>query len=128
MAITSRIDPHEHIVYLTTVGDSSFAEWKSAMEAILADPSYRPGFTFLSDRRNQSDVPSANFAHEAVDFLARHSTEMGSFRWAAVTANTAVYGMARMFSIISELKGVRAQAFTDYDEALAWVREQQDVP
>lgn len=92
------------------------------MEAVLAGPSYRPGFNFLSDRRMQTDVPSANFVREAADFLTRRSQEMGGFRWAGVAYNTPVYGMARMFSIISELKGVRARAFDDYDEALAWAR------
>ena len=97
------------------------------MKAVLDDPSFQPGFNFLSDRRDETDVPSAGFAHEAADFLTRHSPEMGDFRWAVVTADTAVYGMARMFSIISELKGVRAQAFTDYDEALGWVRGRHEA-
>src|SRR3954469_9426642 len=99
MAITYHIDPLERIVFLTTTGESSLSEWRAAMEAILEAPRYQPGFNFLSDRRQETDVPNTEFAKGAADFLKDHSQEMGNFRWAAVSHNSAVYGMQRMFSI-----------------------------
>src|SRR5947209_6146527 len=102
MAVTYYIDPDERIVYLTTIGESSLTEWNEAMLAALADTSYRRGFSFLSDRTKESDVPNSEFAKGAADFLMRHREEMGSFRWAGVSQNAAIYGMQRMFSILSE--------------------------
>ena len=124
MAATNRIDPAESIVYLTTVGNTSFAEWREAMQVVLADPAYHPGFNFLSDRRRQTDIPGAEFVREGTDFLKLHSAE----RWAASSGrksppSPAIYGMRRMFSIFSKMKGIKAQAFTDYEEAVEWVRE-----
>ena len=122
MAVTYRINPDERVVYLTTSGDSSFREWEEKLLAVLSDPAYRPGFNFLSDRRLETDVPDPWFARSAADFLNQHLEEMGSFKWAAVSTNKAIYGMQRMFSIYSEMKGVEAQVFADYEEALGWVR------
>src|SRR5256885_10720743 len=51
MAVTYRIEPGERIVYLTTTGESSFAEWRDAMMAALSDPAYRRGFNFRSEER-----------------------------------------------------------------------------
>ncbi|HYJ45050.1 MAG TPA: hypothetical protein VEV81_00455, partial [Pyrinomonadaceae bacterium] len=82
MAVTYRIDPDERVVYLTTIGDSSFREWREKMLVVLSDPAYRPGFNFLSDRSQQTDVPDPVFARGAAEFLNEHSREMGSFRWA----------------------------------------------
>ena len=106
MAVNYRSDPDERIVYLTTTGESSLAEWREAMLAALSDSSYQPGFNFLSNRRLEKDVPDTQFARGAADFLKLHNEEMGAYRWAAVSNNAAVYGMQRMFSIFSEMNGV----------------------
>ena len=123
MAVTYHIDTDERVVYLTTARDSSFVEWREVMMAVLSDPSYRPGFNFLSDRRQETDVPSTEFARSAAEFLKLNSAKMGGFKWAAVSGDMAIYGMQRMFSIYSEIKGIEARAFTNYEEALEWVRE-----
>jgi hypothetical protein len=91
------------------------------MLAVLSDPQYHSGFNFLSDRRQQTSVPTTEFARGAAEFLNQHSSEMGNFRWAAVSNNSAIYGMQRTFTIYSEMKGVRAEAFTDYEEARSWL-------
>src|SRR2546422_15150 len=102
MAVTYRIDAEERIVYLTTTGESSFAEWRDAMLSVLSDPAYEKGFNFLSDRRAQADLPDTEFARDAAWFLRGHSGAMGDCRWAAVAGRDALYGMARMFSTFSE--------------------------
>ena len=127
MAVTYHIDTAEHVVYLTTARDSSFVEWREVMMAVLSDPSYRPGFNFLSDRRQETDVPSTEFARSAADFLNQHSREMGSFKWAAVSGDMAIYGMQRMFSILSEIRGIKAEAFTDYEEARTWLLDRSSA-
>ena len=122
MAVNYRIEPDERIVYLATTGESSLAEWREAMLAALSDSSYQLGFNFLSDRRLEKNMPDTQFASGAADFLKLHYEEVGSYRWAAVSNNAAVYGMQRMFSIFSEMNGVPARVFTEFEEARSWLR------
>jgi hypothetical protein len=122
MPVTYRIEPDERIVYLTTTGDSNFTEWEQSLRAALRDPSYAPGFDFLSDRRQETSVPDTEFARSTAKFFREHSGEMGRFRWAGVSSEEATYGMLRMFTIFAEMAGLKAHAFRDYDEARQWLR------
>jgi hypothetical protein len=121
MAVTYRIAPDERIVYLTTTGESSFAQWRDAVLSALSDPAYRKGFNFLSDRRDQTGVPDADFARAAAALLREHSAAVDGCRWAAVTGRDALYGMARMFSIFAEGTCIQAAAFRDYEDARRWL-------
>lgn len=121
MAVTYRIAPDERIVYLTTIGTSTFAHWREAVLSALSDPAYRHGFNFLSDRRDQANVPDAEFAKAAAAFLSEHSDVMGGCRWAAVAGRDALYGMARMFSTFSDGTCIQVAAFRDYEDAKRWL-------
>jgi hypothetical protein len=121
LAVTYRIEPEERIVYLTTVGESTFAEWRDTMLAILDDPAYQRGMGFLSDRRQQTGVPDPEFAREAALFLMQHSDEMEGCRWAAISEDAEVIGVQRIFTVLAEATGVTAQAFGNYEEARAWL-------
>ena len=123
LAVTYKISPDERIIYLTTAGDSTFDEWRDAMLGVLSDPAYRRGMGFLSDRRGQTGTPEPEFAREAAQFLMQHSDEMEGCRWAAISEDAAIYGMQRMFAILSETTGVTARAFMDYEEARRWLLE-----
>lgn len=126
MAVNYRIDTEERIVYLTTTGESSFAEWRDTMLSALSDPEYQRGFGFLSDRRDETDVPDPEFVRAAAQFLMQHEDEMSGGRWAAVSNQPAVYGMQRMFTILSETTGVTTAAFTDFEQARRWLLGQLD--
>ena len=121
MAVTYRIAPDERTVYLTTEGESSFAEWRDAMLSALSDPAYRKGFYFLSDRREEAGVLGADFARSAAHFFREHSDELAGCLWAMVADRDAAYGMARMFSLLSEGTCVRVEAFRGHDEARRWL-------
>lgn len=126
MAVTFNINPAERIIILTTTGSSDLAEWVGAMNKVLADPLFRSGFNFLSDRRRQADVPDRAFAQGAVDYLKEHHQKLGSFRWATLADSPAIYGMQRMFTIYSEMRDITARAFNDGAEALAWLKERNE--
>lgn len=123
MAVTYRISDEERIVYLTTVGESTFPEWRDAMLAVLSDPAYQRGMGFLSDRRQQTGVPDPEFAREAAQFLMQHSEEMEGCRWAAISEDAAVIGVQRIFTVLADATGVTAQAFGSYEEAHAWLTQ-----
>jgi hypothetical protein len=121
VAVTYRIDPEERIVYMTTTGVTSLAEWRAAVQSILDDPAFRSGYNFLSDRREQTGVADTTFTRAAADFLKRLSETTGPFKWAAVSSSNAVYGMTRMLSMIADGAGVTARSFRDYEEARLWL-------
>jgi hypothetical protein len=121
MAITYRIAPDERIVYLTTTGEATFAEWREALLSALSDPAYRKGFNFLSDRRDQSDLPDTNFVKAAAALLKEHSAAIDGCRWATVAGRDALYGMACMFSTFSEGTCIQVAAFRDYEDARSWL-------
>jgi hypothetical protein len=121
VAVTYRIAPDERVVYLTTTGEATFAEWRGAVLSALSDPDYRKGFNFLSDRRDQADVPDTGFVKAAAAFLREHSAVIDGCRWATVAGRDALYGMARMFSTFSEGTCIRVAAFRDYEDALRWL-------
>ena len=121
MAVTYRIVPQERIVYLTVSGESSFGEWEGALRRVLADPAYVKGFDFLTDRREQRDVPEPEFPRQVLRFLVEHTPDMGRYRWAAVSPREATFQMLRMFSILAEETDIRVRAFRDYEEARRWL-------
>jgi len=52
MKLSYSIDPVAHVVEFHYTGSLDFAEWSAVMEAILADPAFRQGYGFLTDRRS----------------------------------------------------------------------------
>ena len=121
MPVTYRIDAGERLVYLTMAGDCSYGEWEAAMLAVLADPSYRPGFGFLVDRR-AAPAPTTDYIRRVITFNKMHRGELGGGRRAVVVGSTADYGMGRMAGILSGDSPTPIRAFTDMDEALRWLR------
>jgi hypothetical protein len=121
VAITYHIEPEERLVYLTVTGESSFPEWEGVMRRVLKDPAYRKGFNFLTDRRGQSKMPGPDFTLKVLRLLVSHTSEMGRYRWAAVTPRPAPFGTLRMFSILAEEAAIHVEAFSDYDEAKRWL-------
>lgn len=121
MTVTYRIEPRERTVFLNVVGESSFEEWRAALERVLADTAYVRGFDFLTDRRGQSGVPGPEYPRKVLRFLVAHTREMGRYRWAAVSNAEAPFGLLRMFSILAEEAGIHVEAFRDYEEARRWL-------
>jgi hypothetical protein len=121
MSITYRIDPRERIVYLTVTGKSPFDEWEGVLRRVLADPAYVKGFNFLTDRRAQREMPGPEFTLKVLRLLVSHTSEMGRYRWAAVTPWQAPFGTLRMFSILAEETDIHVEAFDDFDAARRWL-------
>ena len=51
MPVIYSLDEGERVVYLTTVGEPSFDEWRDTLLAVFSDPFFETGFNFISDRR-----------------------------------------------------------------------------
>lgn len=119
-AITYSVDSENGLAHVVYGPAFSFEAWEQAMRAIFAEPSYRPGFGFLIDRRG-SEPPEPDDVRRMVGFIGRHRSEIAGSRWAFVTSGPADYGMARMVQALASDHPTTLRIFEAPAAALAWL-------
>lgn len=120
MSVIYAIDVPRRVVYLTTVGEPSFEEWRDTLLRVFSDPSFETGFNFISDRRH-APAPSPEFVDRAVVFVRDHKRELGRCRWAAVVPDRATDGAARTVTGRAGMAEVEVGVFYDLAAARCWV-------
>ena len=116
------IDSGRRLVRMTVRRGITFAEWREAMDAILADPSYRPGFGFLIDLTGLVNAPETAFIRQVAGYFPGHLDQLGTGRRAIVVTSQSIYGMARMEEILAEPSGVSVRPFYRFEDAERWLR------
>jgi hypothetical protein len=107
------------IVWLESVEPLTFAEWRAAIDAALADKAYRPEMGILHDQRRLKHGPSVEEGAARVAFVASR----GVRKWASLAESGDSYGMARMGEALSDGTATAIRAFRDPAEAEAWLRD-----
>lgn len=120
MPVVYAIDVAERVVYLTTVGEPSFDEWRDTLLGVFADPSFETGFNFISDRR-RAQAPGPEFVEREIVFVREHEREFGTCRWAAVLPDTSTDKAARAVTSRAGMADVEVGFFYDPAEARRWV-------
>ena len=120
-----RIDSDEGIVYIAGTEIASLDEWTRFLDGILADPTFRPGFCLISDRRNMQTTPPAGYARDMADRIVARQDLLRGARWAMVVNSTVSYGLGRLIELSIEDAGVEMRVFHDYEEGLSWIREKR---
>jgi hypothetical protein len=120
MSVIYSIDRGERVVYLTTVGEPSFDEWRDTLLKVFSDPSFEAGFNFISDRRRAA-VPGREFVEQEIVFVREHEREFGRCRWAAVVPNPATDDAARTVTDRAGMTEVEVGFFYDVAEARRWL-------
>ncbi|HEX8557809.1 MAG TPA: hypothetical protein VF668_06905 [Pyrinomonadaceae bacterium] len=120
MPVIYTIDRAARVVYLTTVGDPSFDEWRDALLGVFSDPAFETGFNFISDRR-QAEPLSPEFLEREVAFVREHERDFGRCRWAAVVPDPATDEAARTVTNRAALSDVEVGFFYNPAEARRWV-------
>lgn len=121
MALTYSIDPDSRLVTLTGDQIPDFGEWQATMLIVLADPAFRPGFDFLTDRRRGEEAPTVEYLRRAVSFLDLNRGRLERCRWAVVVRGPAAYGMGRMAEAFSVDTSVEMRVFTEISDAQEWL-------
>ena len=122
MPVTYSISEAERLVRFHYHGAApTFAEWRAATEAAMADPEYRPGFDFLADRRGVA-AQSVEFVRNVVEFDRARQQEFVGSRLALVVDTAASYGMSRMLQALTDGLPFRVAIFHDLEAAEAWLR------
>lgn len=120
MPVIYAIDRPERVVYLSSVGEPSFDEWRETLLGVFADPAFETGFNFISDRR-QAAAPSGEFVERQVVFVREHEREIGRCRWAAVVPDPATDEAARVVTRRAGMADVEVGFFYDLAAARRWV-------
>jgi hypothetical protein len=113
------------VVRVVPEGDYTYAEWRTMMTDILADPRFRPNTPFLIDRRH-SQPPTTELVRSLVEFLQARAAEIGAVRCAIVVRSDdpASYGMVRMFGALTDLKTTfSTRVFVSVEEAERWLQD-----
>ena len=120
MPVIYTIDRPERVVYLSTVGDPSFDEWRDALLGVFSDPAFETGFHFISDRR-RATAPDPEFVESQTAFVREHKREIGRCRWAAVVPDPATDEAARRVTSRAGMSEVEVGFFYDLAAARRWV-------
>jgi hypothetical protein len=120
MPVIYTIDRSERVVYLSTVGDPSFEEWRETLLGVFSDPAFETGFHFISDRRRAEPL-SPEFLERQVVFVREHEREIGRCRWAAVVPDPATDEAARTVTSRAGMSEVEVGYFYDLAAARRWV-------
>ena len=120
MPVIYTIDRRERVVYLTTVGDPFFEEWRETLLKLFSDPAFESGFHFISDRR-RGTAPNADFVERQIVFIREHERELGRCRWASVVSDPATDEAARSVTTRAGMSQVEVGFFYDLAAARRWV-------
>jgi hypothetical protein len=116
-------DPEDLLI--TTSGRADVEALDEMVQAILADPHFRPGLKVLVDHRATvwSALGAADLRRRA-DALRRQAEEIGDPRMAFVVSNVTDFGIGRMLSsFLGEDVGFAHRPFQSIDEARDWLRD-----
>jgi hypothetical protein len=116
------IDEAENILYLKSTGTAELDDIGDLMRRIAADPKVSRNTRVLVDALELDlDLPTPDLERIA----EWHASELGSSRTSAVVIRPGLgYGLVRMLSALAESRGARLAVFTDYEDALTWLRTQ----
>lgn len=118
--VTYRIDPDRRLVVVTYIGAVTLDDIRTSQQMARADPAFDPGFAVLMDGLH------ADFSALSAEDLAKIARTTPSVRGGrrAIVVNTQLnYGLARMFSSISEAQGhgFPFALFDNLEDALRWL-------
>jgi hypothetical protein len=113
------IDKERRLVTSTASGVLTLGEVWAHQKKLLQDPDFHPSFSQLMDL---TQITKLELSSEDVRRVAGNGIFSPNSRQAILASSNLVYGLARMFQILREMKGEEGiRVFRDRDEALAWV-------
>ena len=111
------------LIHVTAWGDADLAEIVALLRQMEADARVRPEMPALVDARNQQFRLPPLSLRQLADLHVQ--SRAGARRPVAVVCAAGLnYGLGRMLSVFSEMRGAVLQVFTDHGEAVAWARTQ----
>jgi hypothetical protein len=118
MSLSYTIDAKRRLIIVRAGGVLTEGDVTRAREQLRGDPGFDREFDQLFDARDVEDIA---LSKEGMARLADTSILAPAVRRAFVAATTLQYGMARMFTSVSEQRQHVTQVFRRLDEAESWL-------
>jgi hypothetical protein len=119
-----QIDVARRLVTLHWIDLPSIAQLKEVIDEAVADLEFRPGMSFMWDRKPAPASPaSTDYLREALYYLQALAEKIGPHSWALVGHNEADFGKARMLEALSDGTKVTIRAFKCAGDAEEWLRD-----
>lgn len=119
MALTYAIDPSKRLVVIT--GEyATQDDWRELLAAVLRDPAYQRGFSFLRDLRKATTPVDADTVARIVDVVRAAWGALGPERAAIVTPRD-MQDAAMVAHALADDAQMPIRAFTSYEAALDWL-------
>lgn len=122
MPISYRIDPQRNLIFTTATGILTDDDILELKRQLTADPEFKPGMRELSDVRAVTDLRvTTQGVRRMVNQDAKQSSTLDEYRLAIVAGSGEVFGMARMYQMLTENNLPHVAVFRDYDTAARWI-------
>jgi hypothetical protein len=118
-----RIDVARKVVMLYWSEFPSVAQLKEVIEEVVADPEFKPGMSFLWDRKpGDANTATREYLREMLLFLQGLAERIGPHSWAIVAHHESDFGKARILEAMSDSSKVTIRAFQSAGDAEEWLR------
>jgi hypothetical protein len=122
--ITYRFD--DGVLHTSIEGETSYEDVKRYLDALVADPGFRPGMPGLIDcRRVKSLFSILDLRRTAADSRARPQMQVPG-RAAVLATSNLIYGLLRMYEVFNEGNPTQIRVFREPEPAMAWLRGEED--
>ena len=121
MPIDYRIDSTRQVVLTHAWGVLTDADILTLKERLIRDPDFTDGMDELSD---VSDIERLEVSSYGVELMVAHDRRNGSLRrhrLAIVVPGDRVFGMARMYQLMSGERDQNVGVFRSFPEAQEWL-------
>jgi len=121
MPVTYELDLQRGLIRTRCTGPVVFAEVLEHFKALEADPACPDRLDVLLDLSGIINLPSAGQVKAVAAETNRLLSRVHWGRCAIVAPSDVIYGVSRMFEMISEAYFSGLRVFRSYDEAEAWL-------
>ncbi len=113
--------PEQGLVIVPSAGTFHLGWWRALMDVVLDDARYRPGMSFLVDRRRARSAPTRPDVEGMSDYARRHGDALRGARWAVVTGSESEREMARLLGWLGAAHHtVLVRPFAEEGAAMDW--------
>lgn len=119
------IDKNKNIVFFEVGETFDYEHFEIAFKKAVSDKSYDKNMNIMWDLRKlkfSSLFKNTNELRKIFNFVKENESNYGKgFKMAIVTSSDLVFGIARMYEMISEGLPFERMVFRDYEDALSWL-------
>lgn len=121
MPVVYDLNPESGLIHTRCVGELQFEEVLRHFEELENDPSLPARLDVLLDLDEAESVPETEELQAVVGRMAALESKVKWGACAIVATRDVLFGMSRMFQVLSEGRFVTSRVFRDRQEAEAWL-------